>query len=172
MKFDVILIGAGPAGIFCAIEAAERGAKVCVLEKNDAPGKKLLIAGSGRCNLTHSGDIKDFFSHYGEKDRFVKPALMNFTNEKLTEFFAALDLELKEMNDGKIFPVTEKGADVLRVLIEKCNALGVTIQYGSPVKLVEKSPKGFTVETDNGTYKSKKLVVATGGRSYPATGNG
>ena len=96
--FDVIVVGAGPAGLFCAIQAAREGLGVLLLEKNPAPGKKLLISGSGHCNITHDGPVKDFLAHYGKAGDFLKPALMTFSNTELVDFFEdhGLGMEIKE----------------------------------------------------------------------------
>ena len=87
VQYDVVVIGAGPAGLFCALQAALPGHRVLLLEKNSDPGAKLLLSGSGQCNITHDGEIRDFLSHYGDHGKQVKPALFGFTNRDLIEFF-------------------------------------------------------------------------------------
>ena len=86
MQFDVTVIGAGPAGLFCALHAAASGRRVLLLEKMDAPGAKLLLSGLGQCNITHDGGIENFFSSYGDHGMFLKPALCNFPNRHLIQF--------------------------------------------------------------------------------------
>jgi len=172
--YSTIVIGAGPAGLMAALTAApSTGENVCLLEKNDVPGKKLLLAGSGRCNLTNAGPIANFPGHYGGHARFVKPALYHFTNVDLAEFMSCLGLPLKELNDSKLFPVTESGRDVLRVLLDACERSGVNILYHSAVKRAVKGTNdgGFLVQTESGSYTTRKLVIATGGKSYPSTGS-
>jgi predicted flavoprotein YhiN len=83
-QHDVVVIGAGPAGLFCALHASLAGHRVLLLEKNPDPGAKLLLSGSGQCNITHSGEIRDFLSHYGDHGKQVKPALFGFTNRDLS----------------------------------------------------------------------------------------
>jgi hypothetical protein len=86
-QYDIAVIGAGPAGLFCAIHAAVPGIRVLLLEKNPQPGAKLKISGTGQCNITHDGDIRTFFSRYGTHGQFLKPALLSFTNRELIRFF-------------------------------------------------------------------------------------
>ena len=104
MPYDVVIIGAGPAGLFCAIHAADPGRRVLLLEKNPQPGAKLLLAGSGQCNLTHDGEIREFVTHYGDHGKFVKPALMSFTNRDLMAFFRDRGLAMVTEENGKVFP--------------------------------------------------------------------
>jgi predicted Rossmann fold flavoprotein len=167
----IAIIGGGPAGIFCALQAAGEGRDVIVFEKKPAPGRKLLIAGSGQCNITHDGEIADFLSRYGDHGTFLRPALMNFTNRDLVRFFADRGLHMETEPGGKVFPVTRKSADVLAVLLAECAARGVEVRCGDPVLAVERDDGGFLVTTKTGTARAGTLVIATGGASYPATGS-
>ncbi|HPO03769.1 MAG TPA: NAD(P)/FAD-dependent oxidoreductase, partial [Treponemataceae bacterium] len=120
---DLVVIGAGPAGLMCAWKAASLSrSRVLVLEKNSKPGKKLLVAGSGRCNLTNSAPLETFFRSYGDRGRFVRPCLQNFPPSDLREIFESRGLPLEELNDGKMFPRSGKSSDVLRVLLSACSA--------------------------------------------------
>lgn len=168
---DLIIIGAGPAGLFCAANASCDGVKVLVLEKKKSPGRKLLVSGSGRCNLTHDGDIRPFLDHYGDHGRFLRPALLGFANLDLIAFFEDRGLAMIRMEGGKLFPETQRSRDVLKVLIEECRAKNVDIACGKTVKSIGKSGDGFEVTCGDETYRSRLLVIATGGRSYPATGS-
>lgn len=168
---DLIIIGAGPAGLFCGIHCGMAGLKVRILEKNPSPGRKLLIAGSGRCNITGAGDIADFTGHYGDAGRFVKPALYHFSNAALMEFFESRGLGLAEMKDGKIFPVSQDSRDVLKVLIDECARFNVAITGGETVRKVSRAGEGFETVAESGTYLSGSVLIATGGKSYPATGS-
>ncbi len=172
-QFDVIVIGGGPAGLICAARCGELGLSACLLEKNDRPGKKLLISGSGRCNITHAGDRDSFPAHYGGKSAFVKPALFNFTGFDLVSFFRARGLDTVERDDGKIFPETESASDVLRVLLSECKARGVLIRTGEAASgiSVRDGSSRFSANTARGDLYASALVIATGGRSYPATGS-
>lgn len=183
-QMDILVIGGGPAGMMCAIAAAKRfresspGARVALFEKNDRPGKKLLIAGSERCNLTHAGAVADFSDHYGEHGRFVRPALSHFTNDDLARFFAERGLPLVELNDGKLFPRTQSSRDVCRVLLDEMRTAGVELHDDTPVERVERQPDGtFLVQTqaqnatDGAIFFARRIAVATGGKTYPTTGS-
>jgi len=166
---DVIIIGGGPAGLFTAIHC--QGRKVIVLEKNATPGKKLLISGTGRCNLTHDCKLSDFFNHYGENHRFLKTALHSFTNTDLIRFFNGHGLETVVDKNGKVFPSSQKAQDVLQVLVKVCNRNNVEIACNQQVIEVKKTEAGFEVKTNSGIFQSKYLVITTGGMSYPTTGS-
>ncbi len=192
---DLIIIGAGPAGLFCAIKAAgsihddrkKHNSRIIVLEKKGTPGRKLLISGSGRSNITHGGDIQDFFSHYGEHGRFLRPALLSFKNKDIVSFFAEKGLAMIEEESGKIFPATGRSKDVLDILVRECEARRISLQCGQKALSISKKDhgsedgsddrfkhgieSGFEVATEDGSYRSPLLVIATGGCSYPATGS-
>lgn len=170
-RFDVIVIGAGPAGLFAALTSAGRGLKVGLLEKKSSPGLKLLISGTGQCNITHAGPIGDFLNHYGEKNRFVRPCLYGFTNNDLISFFEARGLALKEVNMGKVFPETLNSRDILRVLMNECNKQGVTISYNAAVTKITKRLDSFEVYTTTHQFVAKNIIITTGGCSYPSTGS-
>jgi hypothetical protein len=168
---EIAVIGGGPAGLFCAIQAAGRGRRVVVLEKNSSCGRKLLSTGSGQCNLTHDGDIADFFSHYGDHGSFLRPALRGFSNRDLVRFFEEHGLRMTVEPGGKIFPATRKASDVLDVLLSGWKAGGGEILYGEAVQQVDRNGSGFCLRTGTGSYRADAVVIATGGASYPATGS-
>jgi predicted Rossmann fold flavoprotein len=170
-QYDVVIIGGGPAGLFCAIHVAAPGNRVLLLEKNSRPGTKLLLAGSGQCNITHDGDIRDFLSHYGDHGKQVKPALLSFTNRDLIAFFRERGLTMTTEENGKVFPSTRQSADVLAILEQVCRERGVGLQCDQPVTGVSKTPEGFSITLPSGTCRSAVLVIATGGASYPKTGS-
>ena len=169
--FDVIVIGTGPAGLFAALTSSQTGLKVCLLEKNKTPGLKLLISGTGQCNVTHAGPIGDFLDHYGDKKRFVRPALYGFSNSDLVSFFGERGLPLIEVNAGKIFPESLKSRDVLRVLVNECLSRKVVINYNSGVTKISKRIDGFDILTTSEQYLAQNVIIATGGKSYPSTGS-
>jgi predicted Rossmann fold flavoprotein len=171
MIYDVLIIGAGPSGIFSAISCAERGLSVCLLEKNDAAGKKFLLSGSGRCNLTNAAPIDTFMSHYGSSGRFVKHALYNFTNKALIEYFGLKGIPCVEMNDGKIFPESQKAKDLLSLMLYECARLGVDIKYNITVESLDAVGGLLSVKTSDGILHSKNIIISTGGKSYPLTGS-
>ena len=166
---DVIIIGAGPAGLFAAMHCD--GRKVIVLEKNEKPGKKLLISGTGRCNITHQCKLSDFFGHYGENHRFLKPALHSFSNTDLVHFLNIHGLDTVVDKNGKVFPASQKSEDVLQLLLRECARHKVQIQCRQQVLKVAKSSEGFVITTSGYVFSARVLVIATGGMSYPATGS-
>lgn len=166
---DILIIGAGPAGLFAAINCKDR--KVIVLEKKVSPGKKLLISGSGRCNITHDCKLSDFFDHYGENHRFLKTALHGFTNFDLIRFLNEHGLETVVDKNGKVFPASQKASDVLQVLIDVCNKNRVEINCSQQIDEIKKTESGFEVKTNSCVFTSRFLLFTTGGMSYPATGS-
>ncbi|ADO77626.1 NAD(P)/FAD-dependent oxidoreductase [Halanaerobium praevalens] len=172
MKAELIICGAGPAGLFAAIQAAKNNDfKILILEKNHKAGQKLLISGSGQCNLTHAGDISNFFDHYGENYNFLMGPLYTFDNKKLMHFFQKRGIEFRKARSGKIFPQSNKAADILNILLDECQKRKIKIKYNSPVKKVIKKNGLFEIKTKNKTYKSKYFLIATGGKSFPNTGS-
>ena len=167
----LIVVGAGPSGLFCAINSYQKGKRIIVLEKKSFPGRKLLISGSGQCNITHAGDIRDFLVHYGDHGRFLRPALLGFTNSDLISFFARSGLDTVQEKGGKLFPESMRSRDVLNVLTAQCRELGLEIRCGEAAKSISRIEDGFLVICPGGRYRSRRLVIATGGCSYPATGS-
>ena len=167
----MLVIGAGPAGLACGLMSALCGERSLVLEKNDRPGVKLRLSGSGQCNLTHGGSINDFLNHYGgtKQSRFVKPALFAFPNMEIVRFFEQRGVPLFEREDGKIFPRSLQSGDVLQALLD--TLAGGHLRTGVNIVAVRRTDDGFCVETNQGTFSSKRLAIATGGMSYPQTGS-
>jgi predicted Rossmann fold flavoprotein len=173
ISFDVIIIGGGPAGMFAAIHMG-RDKNVLLLEKNKRPGKKLLLAGSGRCNLTHTGDIEHFLEHYGANRRFLRNALKSFSNEDLIRFFNKRRLPTNIDKNGKVFPASGNAAAVLGILLEECrkqNVLIHTDEAVSKIAIKDIRDPGFRIVTRAGEYNCRYLVIATGGKSYPGSGS-
>lgn len=170
MLYDLIIVGGGPAGIFSAIFAGNKGLKVLLLEKNKKLGKKLLIAGSGKCNLTHTGDYKEFIEKYGENGKFLKKALYNFKPSDMIKFFQDNGLYLVKNENGKYFPHTFKSQDVLDLLLNLCKKAGVKILTENEVHSIE-SFENFEIKTINDKFVSKNVLITTGGLSFPQTGS-
>lgn len=170
-KYDVIIVGAGPAGLFAAIMCAEKKQRIAILEKNKTCGRKLLMAGAGKCNITQAGDIHHFLTCYGPNAKFLKHALLSFQNEDLLNFFKKRGLEFMTTEKGKIFPKSLKSKDVLDVLLAECARRKIEIHYEAPVESLQKQEEVFHLQTSKGTFGSPVVVVATGGLSYPHTGS-
>ena len=136
--FDLIVIGGGPAGIFSALYAAKEGLSVAIIEKNKRMGRKLLAAGAGKCNLTHTGEPKDFLGHFGSNGKFLKSSLYNYKPSNLKDFFEenGLPLTLVEKT-GKYFPNTFKSTDVVNLLYSLCEKYNISIYTESTVDSIE-----------------------------------
>lgn len=170
-KYDVIIIGGGPAGLFAAIMCANKKQRIALIEKNKSCGRKLLMAGAGKCNITQAGDIHHFLTCYGANAKFLKHALLSFQNEDLLNFFRKRGLEFITTEKGKVFPKSLKSQDVLNVLLEECRRRSIEIHYESAVESLVKEEDLFHLQTAKGTFESPVVVVATGGLSYPHTGS-
>ncbi len=142
-----------------------------ILEKNSQAGKKLLIAGSGRCNITHIGLIKDFFEHYGAHSSFIKHALKQYSNSDLLNFFENCGLKTIVDKNGKVFPFSEDSKDVLRLLEHQCERNSTEILTKQNISVTKTSDSGFLLITSESEFTCKNLIIATGGRSYPGTGS-
>jgi len=169
MIYDVIVAGAGAAGLMTAIQAAEGGLKVLLLEGQKKVGAKILMSGGTRCNVTNKAvSEKDFNS---EKIIYVRNILRSFTNTDTIEFFKDLGVELALEPTGKYFPVTNSGKTVLDALLRKINSLKVEILVEHKVKAVNKVDGGFTLKGEHFNFQGKTVVLTTGGLSYPTTGS-
>lgn len=170
-SYSLIVIGGGPAGLFCAARVAAAGKTVLLLEKMPGCGKKLLITGAGQCNFTHEGEISSFLDKYGGNGKFLRPCLMEFSNSDLIGFFAERGLPAASDESGKVFPASRKAGDVLSLLLSECRNHGVEIRSREPVRDAEVVDTGYQVRTDHGVFRSAALAIATGGSSYPGTGS-
>lgn len=165
VKTDVIIIGAGAAGLMAANHIKK---ETIILEKNDTVGKKLLISGAGQCNYTNNCSLKDFFEQYGANKRFVQYGLSKFTNMDSVNFFKEKGIESEVREDQKIFPSSFKATDIIDALLKD---LKHKIVYNTCVTSVKKTNDNYIIESSTGTYQSKKLIIATGGQTYPKTGS-
>jgi hypothetical protein len=169
--YDVAVIGGGPAGLFCAIMVAVTGCRIILLEKKESPGTKLLLSGSGQCNITHDGAIREFLPHYRGQEKFIRPALFHFTNRDLIAFFHERGLEMITEENGKVFPQSRNAADILTILTDECRIRGIEIRCLSPVTEIIRVDKGFVITTQESQLRASVVVIATGGASYPKTGS-
>ena len=174
MYKKTIVVGAGAAGLFFGAAApVSAGGDILILEKTDKIGTKLLMAGSGHCNLTHAGSIKEFLLCYGQNGSRIRTCLYRHNNLEYVKFMGKLGVPTAEREDGKIFPVSMDSRDVKKALLEAAAANSVTIMKNSPVTAVTVIPEGFevTVGSKQSSYICTNLVIATGGASYPTTGS-
>ena len=177
---DVLVIGAGAAGCIAAIKAAEAGASVALLEKNAKLGRKIMITGKGRCNITNAKKWSEFSSHLHPKPAFLKAAFHNFSNLDTIAFFESIGVETVLTRDDRVFPQTMSAATVVDALAAKLQQAGVKTVFSCEVNHVAKLENGHFEVTflsdaggkfTSGKAYSRTVIVATGGLSYPATGS-
>ncbi|MCQ9208173.1 MAG: NAD(P)/FAD-dependent oxidoreductase [Omnitrophica bacterium] len=172
-QFDAIIIGAGPAGMMATIRAAERKRKVLLIERNDTPGKKLLISGKGRCNLTNSCDIEDFLKKFSESRNFLRNSFAKFFNADLMSFFENAHLKLKTERDGRVFPESDRSGDILNVLKLKLKTKNIKVLLGERVREIiikNKKIKGVLTYSRK-HFLTTHIAITTGALSYPGTGS-
>lgn len=168
----VVVIGGGPAGMMSAISAAKSGDKVVLLEKNNILGKKILITGKGRCNITSSLDIDDFINNIPGNGRFLYSAFENFDNKDIIELLKKEGVSVKEERGNRYFPTSDRAEDVRMALERETKKAGVDIKLNSKVCGIEVADNRVkSVVLENGKIDADKIILATGGKSYPLTGS-
>jgi len=171
-KYDVIVVGGGAAGLMAATTAAREGCSCLLLEKKDRTGRKILITGKGRCNITNDCDIDGIFGNIRRNPRFLYSAIYSFTNNDIIEFFNSKGVKTKTERGGRVFPVSDSASDVADALYENAVTNGVVIKTGANVSMVSVSEgKVRGVKCGNNIFESDKVILACGGASYPATGS-
>ena len=171
MKYDVIVIGGGPAGMFASITAAQRGMKVLLLERNDRLGKKLLITGKGRCNVTNCCSASEVLQNVPRNGRFLYSALENFPPQQIMEFFESHGCALKVERGNRVFPVSDKASSVLEALRNVMHRSGVAVGTDRVKQILTDGTVVTGVKTERGAYSTDAVILATGGVSYPTTGS-
>jgi predicted Rossmann fold flavoprotein len=172
--WDVVVVGGGPAGIMSAGRSASLGAKVLLIEKNESLGKKLLLTGGGRCNLTNAElNTRKFLLKFKNSDKFLFSTFSQFSVKETLDFFHEHNMETKEEAFGRVFPTSNKARSVLDVLLEYLKQNNVQILSNSPVLGLEKNDNKITAVTLKGRrrIKAKSFILATGGKSRPETGS-
>lgn len=171
-SYDVIVVGAGPAGLLAAGSAAGKGDRVLVLEKMRQEGRKLLITGKGRCNITNDAEPSDFITHVFPKGRFLRTAFGHFFSGDILELLHRYGVETSLERGGRYFPTSNKAADVLTALLSWVGELNVEIRCGERVEKLLIEDQGLKGVKSNGReIRAPKVILATGGKSYPATGS-
>ncbi len=171
-KYDVIIVGGGAAGLLAAASAAAGGCRCLLLEKKERTGRKILITGKGRCNITNACDMDGIFRNIWRNPRFLYSAIYSFTNEDIINFFNTLGIKTKIERGGRVFPVSDKASDVADALFEYAVSKGVNIKTkvnATSIILIEGRVSG--VKCGDIRFLSDKVILACGGASYPATGS-
>jgi len=177
----VCIIGAGPAGLMASIHcrlapascflAKAAGAETIVIETNTTAGRKLLLTGGGRCNLTHLGSPDEIVRSFGPKGRFISYCLHKFPPEQVRQFFRELGLESIVEKDDCVFPASDRAEDVRDCLIKHAKDLNVRFYFDKPVKRITREGNSFAVHTNREIIVAEKVIIATGGLSFPQTGS-
>jgi len=171
MIYDCVIIGGGPAGIFAAITAANRGRKVLLLEKNDRLGKKLLITGKGRCNVTNDCTAQEVLQNTPRNGKFLFSAMTAFPPEKVKAFFEDHGCALKTERGNRVFPVSDSAKSILDCLQNELRRSGVTVRTARVRGIDSENGSVRGVITATGTIEARTVILATGGASYPTTGS-
>lgn len=169
----VVIIGGGPAGMLSAIKSAQEGNDVTILEKMNTCGRKLLITGKGRCNITNAIDIDEFIKNIPGNGKFLYSAFQNFNNQDIIKMLEKEGVHTKVERGNRIFPTSDKSMDVLNALLRTLKKLNVKIKTNTKVKeiLVQENTVCGVITENNEKIEAQKVILATGGKSYPATGS-
>ena len=170
-NYDVIVVGAGTSGLMAAIAAAENDAKVLLIEKNKRFGRKLLMTGGGRCNVTNNRTVDDLIQHIPGNGKFLHSTFAQFNNQDVMNFFESQGVSLKEEDHGRMFPVTDKSKTIVEALVNRVRELNVTISTNTIVKKLLHETAMTGIETEFETFYAPCVVLTTGGRTYPSTGS-
>lgn len=172
----IIIIGGGAAGLKAAIAAAYRyrdgGAKIVLIEKNEKAGRKLMITGKGRCNVTNNCDLDTLIAHVPRNGKFLYSAFSNFLPQDTMAFFETLDVPLKTERGNRVFPVSDKASDIVDALVKCLKSLKIKTLHGTAEKILTKNGQVTGVKLKDGTVlEADRVILATGGMSYPLTGS-
>lgn len=168
----IVVIGAGPSGLIAGCFAAKAGAKVIILEKNDRPARKLLITGKGRCNVTNNCTVRELIENTSKNEKFLYSAFSSFNSQDTMNFFENLGVPLKTERGKRVFPVSDKAADIADALVKSVKKQGCEIKKGRAKKIITEnnSVKAVLLETEE-IIECDRVILATGGASYPLTGS-
>jgi len=168
--YDLIVIGAGAAGMIASITAAKDKKRVLLLEKLAQVGAKLKATGGGRCNLSNTLSADEFMSKFGRDGRFMQDALKAFTREDMQDFFNSIGVETHAPDGFRIFPTSHSSSTILNALLKTMKDLNIKVLTSQRVKQILKETDNFEIKTSNASFSSKNIIVATGGLGYPTLG--
>lgn len=171
MKYDCIVIGGGAAGCMAAVTAGRLGKSVLLLEKNDIIGKKLLITGKGRCNVTNNSDINEFMNNIPVNPRFLYSSYSQFGSEDVIDFFEYMGVPLKTERGNRVFPVSDRSSDIVSALAKAIKECGTEIKNYTVTDIIIEDSSIMGVECGDKTFLSDSVLIATGGKSYHNTGS-
>ena len=168
----VIVIGGGAAGMMAAVQAAKNGSSVLLLEKTNRLGRKLSITGKGRCNITNATDIQEIINHIPGNGRFLNSVLKSFISTDVINFFESIGVKTKVERGNRVFPESDKAADVVNALTNQMQELGVEIRTSARVTdIIIRDGEVIGVEVNSKVENADSVILAAGGASYPATGS-
>jgi predicted Rossmann fold flavoprotein len=171
METEICIIGAGPAGLTAAIFVAQAGAHVTIIEGNTTAGRKLMLTGAGRCNLTHNARAAELVRTFGPvQGRFLSYCLYEFSPQDVLKFFTSIGLQTRTEQDGCVFPASDRAGDVRDALVNQAKKLGVNFLYDKRVDQITKEAGTFIIHTPKEPVRAEKVIIATGGLSWPKTG--
>lgn len=170
--YDIAVVGGGPAGVMAAIQASQHKKRVVLIERNDAIGRKLLLTGKGRCNITNSASIDVFLEKFGRQGPFLRNAFNAFSNQGLVDFFKSQGLKFKLERQGRLFPVTDTSESVVKTLKESLAKMGVEVFYNMRLLSIKKRDSALQLDfRRHPSITARKVILATGGASYKNTGS-
>ena len=169
--YDTIVIGGGPAGMMATISSSFYGQKTLLIEKNRKLGKKLAGTGGGRCNVTNNGSLDDLLAGIPGNGRFLYSVFSQFDNHDIIRFFTENGVKLKVEDHGRVFPASDRSQTIIQALTDKITELGGQVRCQVEVTSVKKIDGQFVIKSKNETWTADRLIVTTGGKSYPSTGS-
>ncbi len=169
--YDTIIIGGGPAGMMAAVASSYYGQKTLLIEKNRKLGKKLAGTGGGRCNVTNNGTLDDILAGIPGNGRFLYSVFSQFDNHDIINFFKENGVALKVEDHGRVFPKTDKSLTIIDALDQKIHELGGQVLTNTEITSVKKIDNLFHIKSSDNQFTSEKLIITTGGKSYPSTGS-
>ncbi len=170
-RYDAVIAGGGAAGLFCAVQLGWQGRSVLVIEHSDKPGRKLMITGKGRCNVTNNCGTDEVMKNIPRNSKFMFSALSRFSPEDVMSFFECLGVKLKTERGNRVFPVSDNAGEIVAALVKAAEDSGAEFVRDDVKEIIIENGKAAGFRCESGDYFGEHIIVATGGRSYPRTGS-